>query len=224
MPGYIFSTSEEGIWVHLYDACRLDWRLHDGAPITLAIETRYPWEGTVDIEVSPEAACTFALNLRIPGWCTEATIAINGRPHPQPVKPGSYCSLQRAWNPGDRVRMELAMPVMEMAADKRAADFQDKVALMRGPLVYCFESVDQPDREAWDVRLPPNSTRREHSGRQLYESVGEPATMSAAFEPELLGGVTALHGTDACGTAPIQAIPFFAWANRGPSAMRVWVS
>ena len=222
VPGYFFSTSDEGIWVHLYDTCRLDWRLHDGTPLLLEIDTRYPWEGQVEIAVSPGAPSAFALNLRIPGWCTGASVSVNGLPVQDTVTPGSYCSLHREWNKGDRVRLDFAMPVLQMAADKRAAEFQGKTALMRGPIVYCFESEDQPGREAWDVRVPRNRQAREHSGRQLYEAVGEAAGFAPVFEAGLLGGVTALRGPDASG-APATAIPYFAWANRGPSAMRVWV-
>lgn len=223
VPGYIFSTSAEGIWVHLYDACRMDWRLHDGTPVSLQIDTRYPWEGRVEIDVMPEVPCTFALNVRIPHWCTSPAVAINGQPATQRIAPGTYCAVEREWKPGDRVRLEFAMPVVEMAADARATEFQGKVALMRGPLVYCFESHDQAGREAWDIRLPRNPKCREHAGRHLYERVGESAGITAAFEPDLLGGVTALHGTDASGRAPFTAIPYFAWANRGSSAMRIWV-
>jgi hypothetical protein len=184
VPGYLFSTSAEGIWVHLYDACSLDWQLDDGTSIALRMDTRYPWEGRIGIEVSPGAPRTFTLFLRIPGWCSGATVAVNGQPMRQAVDVGAYCPLEREWKKGDRVTLDLTMPVMEMGADKRAADFQGKVALARGPLVYCFESEDQLGRESWDVRLPRNSDAREHSGRRLYEALCKSSTFRPQFHPE----------------------------------------
>lgn len=220
VPGYLFSTSDDGVWIHLYDACRLDWRLSDGTPIELEIDTGYPWNGRITIEVVPAASQDFTLRLRIPGWCTGASVQVNGKPADGKAIPGSYFEIRRNWCKQDRVQLDLAMPVQVMAADGRAEEFESNVALMRGPLVYCFESMDQPDREAWDIRVPLNSKAREHSGTHLYESVCE----SSAFEPDyhdaMLGGISVLRGQD----EPVTAIPYFAWSNRGPQAMRMWVA
>ncbi len=219
VPGYFFSTSDDGIWIHLYDACDLNWQLPMGLPVELSVDTRYPWDGLVEIDVSPESDTEFSLYLRIPAWCTGAFVQINGEPADEEAVPGQYLEIRRTWKKRDRVRLHLAMPVQEVGVDHRAAEFEGKVALMRGPLVYCFESVDQPDREAWDIQIPRNPDAKEHSGTSLYEVLGESAAFHPVFHEELLGGVTALHGRD----QPVTAVPYYAWANRGPCAMRVWV-
>lgn len=223
LPGYLFSTSDEGLWVHFYDACSVDFHLDHKAPISLRVDTRYPWEGEITITISSEVPEVFSLFLRIPGWCTQASVTINGEPSGERVNPGTYCALQREWKDGDRVNLNLAMPVVAMAVDERASEFQNKVALMRGPLVYCFESQDQEGREAWDIRVPQPSPGRRHSGSQLYESMGEMGGITPVYDSNLLGGMIALHGRDSAGP-DFTAIPYYAWANRGPGAMRIWVN
>lgn len=229
MPGWMFSTSAEGLWVHLYGNCRLDWRLDNGQRVALEAKTTYPWEGAVTVEVSPEEPMEFTLFLRIPGWCREAEVWANGET--TSASPG-YVPLKRRWHPGDIVRLELPMPVELVLANDRVRENVGCVALRRGPVVYCFESPDNPDVSILDLKL-----------------LLDPSAPARGFTPEhcpdLLGGVTVLRGqalTPKPGHAPgplyeppdqrreapaeqatVTAIPYHAWANRGPSQMRVWV-
>ena len=222
VPGYFFSTSADGLWVHMYDDCRLDWRLEDGTPLAVVQKTRYPWDGHVAIDVSPGQAATFDVNLRIPGWCGEASVTVNGEPVDAPAPSGGYCRLRREWRESDRIDLTLPMPGVRMETDPRAVDFRGKTALMRGPLVYCFESPDNPDVKVWNIRVRrgPGDLNRTTDARLpgLYAPVGEAAGFEADFHDDLLGGVTALHGPSG-----VTAVPYYSWANRGPSVMRVWV-
>ncbi len=228
VPSYFFSTSDAGVWVHLYDDCRMDWRLADGSPIRLRQTTRYPWNGEVTIRIGLDDPAEFDLKLRIPGWCEDATVAVNGKAVDGPVERGSYHGVHRTWADGDEVTLELAMPVVGMEANPRARDFRGKTALMRGPLLYCFEGVDNPDDSGRTIGVTAGKKIRPFEEgvepESLYQAGAEISRMAAVDEPDLLGGVTVLHGPGGDDQASeITAIPYFAWANRGPSPMRIWI-
>ena len=228
VPSYFFSTSDDGVWVHLYDDCRMDWRLADGSPIALTQRTRYPWDGEVAIELGLDAPAEFDLNLRIPGWCDSAAAAVNGKAVDGPFERGSYHRIHRTWADGDVVTLHLAMPVVAMQADPRATDFQGKTALMRGPLLYCFEGIDNPDNPVRAIGVDVGAKIRPFEEGVEPEALYQPAAGLPAFvpvdEPDLLGGVTVLHGPAAGnGESELTAIPYLAWTNRGPSPMRIWI-
>lgn len=151
LPGYVFSTSQQGVWVHLYDGCTMDWHLADGTKLRLAQDTRYPWDSHINITLDPERPATFDLNVRIPGWCRNPTVQVNGQPVAGAVTSGTYCRIHREWRTGDRVTLQLPMPVVAVTADPRARFHKGKVALCRGPLVYCVESTDNPAMDMWGV-------------------------------------------------------------------------
>ncbi len=227
IPGQLFSTTDAAVYVHLYDACELDWSLGEGRPVKLAVATKYPWEGTVEITVGAPGA--YDLMLRIPQWCTSAKAAVNGQAVGTAITPGSYLKLSREWQAGDRVRLELPMTVEALACDERVGENRERVALMRGPVIYCLEGLDNKgvDLEHVSVKL---ADRR-------------PA-MAPKFEPHLLGGVVVLRGAgvqreaQAWGelyrtltelpeskTHPVEltAIPYYAWCNRESAPMVVWM-
>ncbi|MDI6828796.1 MAG: glycoside hydrolase family 127 protein, partial [Armatimonadota bacterium] len=150
IPGYFYSTSEEGVWVHLYDNSRLNWRLESGCKFTLEQETNYPWSRNVDITISPEKETEFTLFLRIPGWCCAASVAVNDEAMRGAV-PGEYLQIERKWAPGDCVHLELPVDISLQEADPRVREDLGCVAVQRGPVVYCIESVDNPDVPVRDV-------------------------------------------------------------------------
>jgi DUF1680 family protein len=236
LPGYFYSTSEEGVWVHLYAEGQATLALLDGREVALAQQTDYPWDGSIRIEVvdlgEPSAGSgqPFSLFLRVPGWSeTGVSVKVNGVPIPETPEPGSYVRIRRAWRPGDVVELELPMPVRKVAAHPYVTENAGRVALKRGPLLYCLEQVDHPGIDLRDVVLPGD------------------AALSAQYEPDLLGGVTVLRGFASLmlpdeGWADslyrsvgeprerpggrvvgIRAVPYYAWANRGAGAMLVWV-
>ena len=234
VPGHIFSTSDDGLWVHLYDNCCLDWHLKDGTPLNVVQKTDYPWDGKVTIEVNPEKSAEFALNLRIPGWCSQATVKVNGQAVDATVQSGTYCQLQRTWQKGDVVTLDIQMPVVAMDVDPRAHNvrnypvFKNKTALMRGPLVYCFEGVDNPDFDVWNIHIPLGQDDNVRDKRSsLYEPIKNLDNFEAVFDETLLEGVVCLNGIGSDGkgnSAMLKAVPYYAWHNRGQSQMRVWVS
>jgi hypothetical protein len=225
LPGYFYSTSNDGVWVHLYAENDAQLTLPDGRMVKLQQRTNYPWDGTITIEV--QSAGEYALMLRVPAWCQDATLTINGEPSDQSLTPGSYVALHRSWQVGDQVELRLPMPVRYMESHPHVTENAGRVALTRGPLLYCVEGVDHRDADVRDLVLPSD------------------VALDATFEPNLLGGVTVLHGragaqaVDAqwndmlyrmAGATPraehdatLTAIPYYAWANRQPGHMQVWL-
>jgi len=226
LPGYIYAQQASTIYVNLFAGSIANVVLDDGRTVQLAQETLYPWDGKVRISVNPEVPGPFAIKVRIPGWARnevvpsdlyafsasapEPALSVNGRQVDLQIDHG-YVTLQRDWQPGDLIALDLPMPVRRITANERVEADRGKVALQRGPIVYCIESIDNPGENVRNLSL-------------LYSS-----PLDAKFVPDLLGGVVVVraHATrDADGEAnqtAFTAIPYFAWANRGPDAMAVWL-
>lgn len=219
---YIYAQGETDAVVHLY--IQSTGRLSvGGQAVALRQETNYPWDGTVTIQVNPEQPAAFGLRLRIPGWCRSARVRVNGETVnlADRLEQG-YARLERLWQPGDVVTLDLPMPVERLSAHPEVQVDQGHVALRRGPLIYCLEQCDQAE-PLHRLVLPPA------------------AALTSHLEPDLLGGVVVLRGmaaalvdTDWADTlyrssppatrpTPITAIPYYAWGNRQPRAMRVWL-
>src|SRR4051812_48899432 len=142
LPGYFYSTSSDGIYVHLYDNSELDWRLEDGTPIKIVQKTNYPWDGVVEISISPAKASQFTLYLRIPGWGENSQVSVNSKAM-SGAKAGEYLPIRRRWSAGDRLQLQMEMTPQVLEANPRVADDTGRVAVQRGPLVYCLEELDQ---------------------------------------------------------------------------------
>jgi len=201
VPGYVYATAGDRIRVNLYVASRATVPL-GGQSIVLTQQTRYPWDGRVVLRVEPPRPTELELALRIPEWCTGVKLAVAGRPVEPRIERG-YAVLRRTWDPGETIQLDLPMPVRRIEAHPRVQADRGRVALARGPILYCFEGIDN-DGRAEQIILPrdPKFTA-EHRG-------------------DLLGGVTLLRGVDVAGRA-IVAVPYFAWDNRRPGPMAVWV-
>jgi uncharacterized protein len=228
LPGYFYSTSSEGIYVHFYDNSEMQWRLESGTHLALQQTTRYPWEGTVQISVTPESPEEFTLFVRIPGWSKKNMVKVNGEAVAA-VVPGKYLPLRRRWAAGDKVELTFDMQPQIVHANPAVADDRGRIALQRGPVVFCMEQLDQ-SADASETDVFPRYVA------QLTEST------SSRYEPELLGGVVVLEhpGTLLPETKPalyqaalpdhisgketkLRLIPYYAWSNRELSAMQVWV-
>jgi DUF1680 family protein len=201
LAAYAVTATADGVQLHQYgdlDVAAADLRLR--------VETDYPWDGTVRVAVveAPDGERTIAL--RVPGWAEGATL--DGRP----VGPG-LAGVTRTFAAGDVLELRLPMPVRRVTAHPRVDDVRGQVALERGPLVYAFEGADQADDAVLD---------------DLAVDGGEVTTSAA---PEHLPGVVALavpaalRDPESRATRPVTAVavPYFAWANRGPGPMRIWL-
>jgi uncharacterized protein len=229
LPGYLYSTSGEGIYVHLYENSQLDWHLEDGTGLKVTQKTNYPWDGGVDLAITPAQPAEFTVFLRIPGWADSAEVKVNGKAWTGAAA-GKYLSIRRRWADGDVILLQVAMTPQVLAANPRVADDTGRVAVQRGPLVYCLEGLDQPQGvDLSEVALRP--------GKQAGED------FQSEFRKDLLDGVIVLHHSglarenNASGTAlypryngefaktrrvDLTFIPYYAWSNRMATAMQVW--
>jgi len=142
---YAYSTSEEGIWIHLYGSNTAELTLPDGTKVDLAQDTRYPFGGEITIEVTASSQPTFAIWLRIPGWAAQAKLQVNGRLYPGDVKPGHYLKIDRRWSPGDVIQLWLDMTPQLIESHPLVEETSNHLAVRRGPLIYCVEGIDLPE-------------------------------------------------------------------------------
>jgi uncharacterized protein len=228
LPGYFYSTSADGIYLHLYDNSELNWHLENGVGLKVVQKTNYPWDGNVEITVTPAEASEFTFYLRVPGWAEHAQVTVNAKGLTG-ATPGTYLPIRRRWSAGDTIQLKVEVRPQVIEANPRVADDTGRVAIQRGPLIYCLEEIDQPSGISLsDVAVNP--------GRQPAEQ------FQAEFRNDLLGGMVVLHHTGALyerGAAekalyspygreatarkiPLTFIPYYAWANRQATSMQVW--
>ncbi len=229
LPGYFYSTSADGIYVHLYDDSELNWHLESGIGLKVTQKTNYPWEGNVEIAVTPAETSEFTFYLRIPGWADHARVTVNGKGLTG-ATPGQYLPIRRRWSQGDIIQLLVEVVPQVIEADPRVADDSGRVAIQRGPLIYCLEEIDQPSGISLsDVALNPGSRPAEQ--------------FHTEFKSDLLGGMVVLHHTGAVyergssekmlysrhsvgslktRNVPLTFIPYYAWANREATSMQVW--
>jgi DUF1680 family protein len=222
---YFYSSGPADLWVHLFAGSRAELQVGDST-VGVVQETRYPWDGDVRLLLETQAPQTFTLHLRVPGWCREFGVNVNGEKLALAPQKNGYLAITRTWQQGDEVRYTLAMPLEAVWANPAVRQLEGRVALQRGPIVYCLEGVDHGamilDRIAVDPAAIPDFT--------------------VEYQPDLLGGVNVIRGQGTAiaaegwgdtlyrsGAAPAQtpidivAVPYCVWDNRDPGEMRVWL-
>jgi uncharacterized protein len=233
IPGYVYARQGDTVFVNLYVANSADIDLDGGRKLNLVQETKYPWTGGIRISVNPASAGNFTLKLRIPGWAqgqavpgslyhfekagaSAVKLSVNGRDQQLYLDHG-YATLKRDWKRGDIVELNLPMPIQRVRANDEVVADRGRVALQRGPLVYAAEWVDSPGKHV----------------RNLLLDDANP--LKAEFRPQLLNGVEVIEGQAEAyryaanhqlehATERFTAIPYYAWANRGPGQMEVWIA
>jgi len=232
LPGYIYAQDKSGIYLNLFIGSTAKIQL-GGQPVRLQQTTDYPWNGNVRIVVDSTKAGVFDLHLRIPGWCQGSTLPddlyaasdrpldgavhlkINGKPVENPAIEHGYATLHRGWKSGDVVQLTFDLPVQRISAQAQVEADRGRIALTRGPLVYCFEGADN-GAAVQNLVLPAG------------------AEFTPEYRSNLLGGVTVLRGTAtavfrtgkdqvAARPFPVTATPYYANANRGTCPMQVWM-
>ena len=230
IAGYVYAVRDRDIYVNLF--ANGTGRIALGkTTVTLVQQTRYPWVGKIRIEVDPGRPTEFSLNVRIPGWAVGRPVPsnlyhyadrhaepyalkVNGQPVSVETRRG-FAVLHRTWTKGDLIELDLPMPIRRVQAHQRVVADRDRVALERGPVVYCLEAVD-------------------NGGRVFDAILLDSATLTAEYQGDLLGGVTAIRaggqrlvrnrqGTVKTVAADLRAIPYSVWANRRIGQMRVWI-
>jgi DUF1680 family protein len=195
---YIYGTSADAVWVNLYIGNTSDFNIGK-TKVKLQQETDYPWNGAVKLTV--QSPLKKDIRLRIPGWCKSYTIAVNGKKQESlPLEKG-YLVLHRKWKTGDRIELNLEMPVEVVAADPHVKEDIGKRAIQRGPLVYCIEQADNAND--FDKLALSAATR-----------------FTTTFEPSLLNGVMTIKTIS---NKEITFIPYYSWDNRDAGEMKVWL-
>lgn len=224
---YLATADEIGVQIHQYASARIEATLGTGRQVVLRTETDYPWDGRVKVTVEEADGATWQLALRVPGWCEGASLRVNGQAIGRPASGGTYAAIERAWQVGDVIELDLPMEPRLTAPNPRVDAIRGSLAVERGPLVYCLEQVDQePGLNLLDVRIAPE------------------ASLQATWREDLLGGVVVIEAQGAVvdigawqealyRPVPVEnlpqrevtltAVPYYTWANRGPGAMRVWI-
>lgn len=230
LGNYIYAASDDGIWIQQYIGSNSILNVKN-QKIPVQIDTKYPYDGKIVLSLNNESPVNTTLHLRIPGWArgeavpgnlyrfknnssSTPAISINGRKADFSMDKG-YAVISRTWKGGDLVTLDLPMPVQRIVSDSIKYD-HNKVAIQRGPLVYCIEGADQ-------------------QGKVFNGILPDKAIFKVTHKPELLGGVTILETQVPAlisnedksmvkqSQTKLTAIPYYAWANRGQNEMRIWI-
>jgi len=231
VPGYIYAQKQEDIYVNLFIGSKTTFKLQKTS-VVLSQQSNYPWEGNVSIQVNPTKKTDFSLCLRIPGWARnqpvpgdlyryvastpeEIVVKVNGKAVAYTTREG-YAVISRQWKKGDKVEYTLPMNIHRVEANEKVKDDRGKIAIERGPVVYCLEGIDN-NNNLNTIILPDN------------------APLSVKFQPAKLNGINEISGeaivleiaTDGLSVQtkkqPFTAIPYYAWSNRGINQMKVWL-
>jgi uncharacterized protein len=219
LPGYIYAHTNDTLYLNQFVAGNATLIL---GKVTVKVqqESNYPWDGDIKIIVNPETATSFTLAIRIPGWASnqplpgdlyhyadetseQPSLRVNGEAVDLMTEKGlttekGYVHLTRQWQKGDVVELHLPMPIRRVVSHKNVKDNLGKVAVERGPIVYCAEAVD-------------------NEGKALNLALKDTSQLTATRDEDLLGGVTVIQGNE------LTLIPYYAWSHRGEGEMVVWL-
>jgi len=225
VSNYMYSVSSEGLWLNLYGGNTLTTKLDDGSTLKVAQQTNYPWDGNINLTIEESRLNPYSIFLRIPGWCHHATILVNGKTLNTKITGGEYATVKRSWKKGDRLQLRLDMPATLIEANPLVEETRNQVAVKRGPIVYCVESVDLDKKNSvFAIAIPSNATfkfasmkidnadvmvlqttakkmNEEHWNDQLYKEMPKKPAQDVS----------------------IKLVPYFAWGNRGHAEMSVWL-
>lgn len=218
-PGYVYAYNNNSLYVNLFVAGEGSVDLGNNR-VEVAQTTKYPYDGAVKISIVPEKEADFSVYVRIPGWVhnepvpsdlysflnpqeEKFRITVNTAAVDRDIERG-YVRIHRKWQRGDTVELDLPMVVQRIIAHDKVEDDQGKVALQRGPLIYCFEEIDNGDRLV--ERILPDDME-----------------FSTEFRIDLLGGVLVIEGNIPNGAASLTAVPYYSWSHRGAGEMAVWL-
>ncbi|HTL08136.1 MAG TPA: hypothetical protein VL307_07775, partial [Chitinophagaceae bacterium] len=226
------ASSANGIWINLFVGSNTVIPLASGK-VALSISTNYPWSGNIQLSVNPLKATRFAMHLRLPGWASgeavpghlysfaqtdsvpQPQLLINGKTTAYTVADG-YAVVERVWKKGDKIEWNLPMPVRTVVTRPEVKQNHDRVALQRGPLLYCVEGADN-NGKAWNILFPAGTVAREAAMQVL----DEPLIALKATVPVIQ---TSEDGFSLQTTKKeITAIPYYSWCNRGSNQMQVWL-
>ena len=225
VQGYIYAITDDTCFINLFIGSSVHLKIKE-EEVNIVQKTRYPWDGIVEISVNPKKKTNFSIAIRIPGWCQNKPVPsdlykylkkmddcmvhidVNNQPFEPDLIENGFCFIRREWKEGDKVLLEMKMPIRRVLSHPRVEINLGKIAVERGPLVYCFESVD--NLEVFKLKMSDND-------KLIHE-----------FRDDLMEGIEIIKVIDQDGGNNLEqiayAIPYYAWAHRGKSEMVVWVN
>ena len=230
VPGYIYAVKDESIYINLFMSNEARVKM-DRNEIRIVQLTDYPWNGNIKIKIFPSGMKDFDLMLRIPGWAidrafptdlyqfaegpvTKPKILVNGENLPLDIHNG-YARIQRKWQEGDEITLELPMEVIRVFANPLVKADSGLVAIQRGPLVYCAEQIDLGGINPACFIINEKTSLQFNMSPDILNGLGTLEGLTQTFNPDL-------PGNSNTGDRTFTAIPYYAWANRGKGKMRVW--
>jgi len=224
VQGYIYATTDDTCFINLFIGSRVHLEIKE-TEVNIVQKTRYPWDGIVEINVNPKKRTNFSIALRIPGWSQNRPVPsdlykylkqmdddmVHIHINDQLIEPiiieNGFCLIKRDWKEGDKIVLEMKMPIRRVLSHPRVESNLGKVAIERGPLVYCFESIDNP--EVFKLKISDDDELIHEYRNNLLRGI------------ETIKAMTKINGSDTKEIA--YGIPYYAWAHRGRSEMVVWV-
>ncbi|HYJ38620.1 MAG TPA: glycoside hydrolase family 127 protein, partial [Chitinophagaceae bacterium] len=224
VSNYMYSISDKGIWINLYGGNKLSTKLDDGTIIKLTQETNYPWDGNINLQFDQTPNKAFSVFLRIPGWCKNAKILVNGKPYTTKTESGNYAEVNRKWQKGDRLQLILDMPVTMMEANPLVEETRNQVAVKRGPVVYCLESVDlQKNSSVFGLGIPVAAQFKIIPVKIANSSIVSLETTGEKITADWNGKLYKEISKQPAEKIKLKLIPYYAWGNRGHTEMSVWI-
>ncbi|MDU5730122.1 MAG: glycoside hydrolase family 127 protein [Citrobacter freundii] len=196
---YIYTPRQDALYINMYVGNSMEVPVVNGS-LKLRISGDYPWHEQVKITIESPQSVYHTLALRLPDWCSAPQVLLNGQPVEQDIRKG-YLHISRTWQEGDTLSLTLPMPVRRVYGNPLVRHVAGKVAIQRGPLVYCLEQADNGE-ELHNLWLPKESEFRVFEGKGLFSH-------KMLIQAE---GVK------------LTFIPWFSWANRGEGEMRIWIN
>jgi len=234
-PGYMYAVKDRKLYVNLFAGNTATMQI-EGKDVVLEQQTNYPWDGDITLKIQKNQAKAFSLAIRIPGWLTKPvpsdlydfadggqnsySIMVNGQ-SVDGIMENGYLVINRTWKKGDVVTIKFDMPVRAVKANDKVVDDRGKIAVERGPLVYCAEGIDNQDFSIFNFLMPqkPQFTVSDYQidgKREVKFSVKAVSVKGNAVEQDA-------QGIPVVKTTTLTMIPYYAWNHRGPGLMEVWM-
>ncbi|GAB2823863.1 glycoside hydrolase family 127 protein [Ferruginibacter profundus] len=225
VSNYMYSIDEKGLYVNMYGGNVLNTVLHDGTALQLEQVTNYPWDGKVTITIKENTANPVQIHLRIPGWCKNYSVTINGKVPEVPAgrRADGYAVFGGRWRKGEKIELVLDMPVTLLESNPLVEASRNQVTVKRGPVVYCLESADLPGQNVFNVMIP--SAIKLQAVPMKIDGGNVMALTGTASVLQNSNWKNTLYKEVNTKTTPvkIKLIPYYAWANRGQTDMTVWM-
>ncbi len=223
VSNYMYSVGNDGLYINLYGGNKLSTKLKDGSTFQLEQQTNYPWDGTIGIIIKQAPANPVAIHLRIPGWCKNYQLKVNGKVPLTILKKDGYRIYSKSWKAGDKIELILNMPATLIESNPLVEETRNQVAVKRGPIVYCLESTDLPQQSIFNVVIPSSIKLQ-----PVTMKIDNGNVMALTGEARLVQNnnwknVLYKEVNTTMQPVKIKLIPYYAWANRGQSNMTVWM-